>query len=168
MPLNKQSGNMYSWVTHTWNVVKGKCPHGCIYCYMKRFPQRPLRFDEKELKETYEMLNSGEEPDIIIFGCPHASLNEIIKISRLVEGRKAKKPFWICTSRAVKEVAERMEIDKKIEEAGGRLVADTCMVVSPIENMFSTTGVNSAKAAHYLPGFCKQKVVFKSMEDLLR
>ncbi len=127
-----------------------------------------IEFDEKELKETYEMLNSGEEPDIIIFGCPHASLNEIIKISRLVEGRKAKKPFWICTSRAVKEVAERMEIDKKIEEAGGRLVADTCMVVSPIENMFSTTGVNSAKAAHYLPGFCKQKVVFKSMEDLLR
>ena len=127
-----------------------------------------IEFGEEELGEIYEKLNTGDEPDIVIFGCPHASLNEIIKIARLVEGRKARKPFWICTSRAVKEVAERMELDKKIEEAGGKLVADTCMVVSPIENMFSTTGVNSAKAAHYLPGFCKQKVVFRSMEDLLR
>ena len=127
-----------------------------------------IEFGEEELREVYEKLNTGNEPDVIIFGCPHASLNEIIKISRLVEGRKARKPFWICTSRAVKEIAERMELDKKIEEAGGKIVADTCMVVSPIEKMFSATAVNSAKAAHYLPGFCKQKVVFRSMEDLLR
>lgn len=41
---------MYPWVTHTWNVVKGKCPHDCSYCYMKRYPQRELHFDAKELK----------------------------------------------------------------------------------------------------------------------
>lgn len=41
---------MYPWVTHTWNIVKGKCPHSCSYCYMKRFPQAELRFDSKELK----------------------------------------------------------------------------------------------------------------------
>ena len=50
MALNKQKGNMYGFVTHTWNVIKGKCPHDCSYCYMKRFPQGNLRFDEKELK----------------------------------------------------------------------------------------------------------------------
>ena len=126
-----------------------------------------IEFGEEELEETYEKLNSGEEEDIIIFGCPHASLNEIIKIARLVEGKKARKPFWICTSRAVKEIAERMGLDEIIRNAGGKIVADTCMVVSPIENLFSTTAVNSAKAAHYLPGFCKQKVIFKRMEDLL-
>jgi DNA repair photolyase len=48
--LNKQSGNMYGFITHTWNTVKGKCSHDCIYCYMKRFPQNQVRFDEKELK----------------------------------------------------------------------------------------------------------------------
>jgi len=126
-----------------------------------------IEFGEEEKRETYERLNTGEEEDIIIFGCPHASLKEIIKISKLVEGRKARKPFWICTSRAVKEIAERMELDEKISKAGGKIVADTCMVVSPIEKLFSTTAVNSAKAAHYLPGFCKQKVIFKSMEELL-
>ena len=50
MVLNKQKGNMYGFVSHTWNVIKGKCPHDCSYWYMKRFPQGALRFDEKELK----------------------------------------------------------------------------------------------------------------------
>ena len=49
--LNKSKGNMYSWITHTWNTVKGKCPHGCTYCYMTRWgKQNPARFDSKELK----------------------------------------------------------------------------------------------------------------------
>ncbi|MBC8459655.1 MAG: hypothetical protein H8D67_16820 [Deltaproteobacteria bacterium] len=49
--LNKSKGNMYPFVTHTWNTIKGKCPHDCAYCYMKRFgEQPPLHFDEKELK----------------------------------------------------------------------------------------------------------------------
>jgi hypothetical protein len=51
MALNKSNGNMYSWITHTWNTVKGECPHGCTYCYMKRFgKQKPVRFDKKELE----------------------------------------------------------------------------------------------------------------------
>ena len=50
MGLNVSKGQMYSWITHTWNTVKGECPHGCTYCYMKRFgKQNPVRFDEKEL-----------------------------------------------------------------------------------------------------------------------
>ncbi len=50
MGLNKQKGNMYPFVTHTWNVVKGKCPHDCSYCYMKIFPQKDLHFDNTEFK----------------------------------------------------------------------------------------------------------------------
>ena len=51
MPLNKSTGNMYEFITHTWNTIKGECPHGCSYCYMKRWgKQPPVHFDEKELK----------------------------------------------------------------------------------------------------------------------
>lgn len=50
MSLNEQKGNMYGFVTHTWNTVKGKCLHDCSYCYMKRFPQKDVRFVEGELK----------------------------------------------------------------------------------------------------------------------
>jgi len=48
--LNPSKGNMYPFITHTWNTLKGKCPHDCSYCYMKRFgEQKPIRFDKSEL-----------------------------------------------------------------------------------------------------------------------
>lgn len=51
MNLNKSKGNMYGFVTHTWNPIKGKCSHNCSYCYMKRWgEQKPLRLDVKEFK----------------------------------------------------------------------------------------------------------------------
>ena len=50
MTINAQKGNMYPFVTHTWNVIKGKCPHDCAYCYMKLYPQKELRLDANELK----------------------------------------------------------------------------------------------------------------------
>lgn len=49
--LNQQKGNMYGFVTHTWNTVKGECSHDCGYCYMKKWGKlNPVRFDNKELK----------------------------------------------------------------------------------------------------------------------
>lgn len=62
MPLKKTTGNMYEFVTHTWNPIKGKCKWGCktvtedggtqcSYCYADRFGKRGNpRLDEKELK----------------------------------------------------------------------------------------------------------------------
>jgi len=50
MGLNKQKGNMYAFVTHTWNPIRGKCPHDCSYCYMKVYPQGDFRFIEKEME----------------------------------------------------------------------------------------------------------------------
>jgi len=127
-----------------------------------------IEIGKKELNDTYEQLNSGEKPDIVIFGCPHASLREISSICERIKGKKLKKPLWICTSRLMKEAADRMDYTVIIEKAGGHIIADTCMVVSPIEDMgFNITGVNSGKAANYLPGFCKQKVVFANIDKLL-
>jgi predicted aconitase len=121
-----------------------------------------------EIKDTYSKLNTGKEPDIVIFGCPHASLREISAVAGKLEGKQLKKPVWICTSRMVKEAAERMGYNEIIAKAGGSIVADTCMVVSPIEKMgYKTTGVNSGKAANYLPGFCKQEVCFANIDDLV-
>ncbi len=121
-----------------------------------------------ELKGAREKLNTGKNPDIIILGCPHASLREIAALARKLEGKRLKKPVWICTSRVTKEAADRMGLVGAIEKAGGKVVADTCTVVSPIERMgFKCTGVNSGKAASYLPGFCKQEVVFGDLDELL-
>jgi len=54
MVLNKSHGNMYPWVTHTWNPIKG-CKHACRYCYVKELETRyqydaSPRFMEEELR----------------------------------------------------------------------------------------------------------------------
>lgn len=57
MGLNKQKGNMYEFITHTWNPIRGKCPHGCSYCSIKSIADRfsygkqiELQLITKELK----------------------------------------------------------------------------------------------------------------------
>ncbi len=52
MSPNKSKGNMYPWVTHTWNPIRGKCPHACSYCFMKDRDVGPLRLDEKALRDV--------------------------------------------------------------------------------------------------------------------
>jgi DNA repair photolyase len=41
--LRVATGNMYDFVTHTWNPVKGICYHQCRYCYMNCF--RPEKYE---------------------------------------------------------------------------------------------------------------------------
>jgi len=50
MSLKPAKGNMYNFISHVWNPVKGLCSNNCVYCYVKRFPVKQLRLDEKELK----------------------------------------------------------------------------------------------------------------------
>lgn len=127
-----------------------------------------ITITREDLEETYAKLNTGKDPDVVIFGCPHASLREISEVAARVEGKNLRKPVWIATSRVMKEASDRMGYTRIIEEAGGKILPDTCMVVAPIEDMgIKSTGVNSGKAANYLPGFCKQDVTFTNIDDLI-
>ena len=109
---------------------------------------------KKEILETREKLTTTDrQPDLICLGCPHASLEEL----------------WICTSVSVKATADRMGYTEAIERAGGNVVCDTCMVVAPIEDMgFEVIGVNSAKAANYVPSMCGLDVVYNDVENLIQ
>lgn len=115
-----------------------------------------------------EKLNEAGEADLITVGCPHASLGELEEIAQALEKKPVEKPFWICLGRSVKKEAEEKGIAKRIERGGGKLVADTCMVVSPLEEMgFRRTAVDSGKACVYLPTMCKQKLLFGKLEEIL-
>ena len=35
--LKKSTGNMYEFITHTWNPIVGECYHKCSYCYVKKY-----------------------------------------------------------------------------------------------------------------------------------
>ena len=83
MALTESKGNMYTWVTHTWNTVKGECPHGCTYCYMKRWgKQKPVRFDESELKTDLGKGNFifvGSSCDLFAKEIPDLWINKTLK-----------------------------------------------------------------------------------------
>ena len=53
--LNKQKGNMYGFVTHTWNTISGRCEHNCKYCYNLGRPyfEGELRLMEKNFKDNF-------------------------------------------------------------------------------------------------------------------
>jgi len=128
--------------------------------------------DRASLDAVKRTLNTGsfDRLDLVTFGCPHASLDEVKEIAALLAGKSIRPgvQLWVCTSRAVKELATKLGYVATVEAAGGNVVADTCMVVAPIEEMGpTTTATNSGKAAKYLPRFCHQNVVFESAEEII-
>ena len=86
MGLNKQKGNMYPWVTHTFNIIKGKCPHDCSYCYMKGYPQPDLHFDESELKTDLgegRVIFVGSSCDMWALPVPTHQIRKVLALCRL-------------------------------------------------------------------------------------
>ena len=67
MGLNKTNGNMYPWVTHTWNPLAGKCQHHCHYCYMKRSFLGNLKKYKGEVRLTEGELDTDLGSGKIIF-----------------------------------------------------------------------------------------------------
>lgn len=83
MGLNISKGNMYEFITHTWNTIKGECLHDCSYCYMKRWGKlKPVRFDEKELKTdlgTGNFIFVGSSCDMFAENIPDEWIKKTLK-----------------------------------------------------------------------------------------
>ncbi len=110
-----------------------------------------IRIDD--LSPAYAALDSPlDEIDFVSLGCPHSSLSDIERVAALLDSKRIRATLWISTSRQVRSQAERHGFVQSIEAAGGKVFADTCMVVAPIEDMgFQAMATNSAKAAFYSP-----------------
>lgn len=74
MGLNIAKGQMYPWISHTYNTIKGKCPHDCGFCYMKRWGKlSDTHFDRKELKTNLgegNFIFVGSSCDMFADGIP--------------------------------------------------------------------------------------------------
>jgi len=116
-----------------------------------------IHIGKNELKDAESKLNTADDVQLIAFGCPHLTEKEIHDMAVFLKDKKKKRDIdiWFCTS---SEIRTRCASDVKILERFGKVLADTCMVVAPIESNFSRTGTNSAKAGNYLPTLCSQKV----------
>ncbi|MDE1858490.1 MAG: aconitase X catalytic domain-containing protein [Thaumarchaeota archaeon] len=99
---------------------------------------------EEDLSQTAEL------PDLVAFGVPHLSVNELGMLSKQLEGRKLKRgvKMYLYTSGQAYEMAERTGIRDSIEASGARLTHSTDAEISPLKRLgFNTVMTNSAKLA---------------------
>lgn len=119
-----------------------------------------------ELRECAEELKGDEDWDLVAIGCPHCSVAELRRMARYLKRRKPAhdSEVWFCTSRAVHaKCPHEVAVLRKF----GKVLCDTCMVVSPIERMYRKTASDSGKAMVYLPTLGKQSASFRPTETLL-
>lgn len=111
MVMNKTKGNMYGFVTHTKNYIKGKCSHNCDYCYMKVWKQKPLHLDEKEFKEDLGKDNFifvGSSTDMFAEDVPDEWIKKV-----LTHCRKFDNTYLFQTKNPLKLWAFISELPKK-------------------------------------------------------
>ena len=122
-----------------------------------------------DLGPGYAALNSqADRIDLVSLGCPHASLAELAAIASFLDGRRVRTALWITTARATRQAAQAAGLVERIEAAGGRVVADTCLVVAPVAGLgFRTMATNSAKMAFYTPSHSGLSVRFGPLEQCL-
>jgi len=129
-----------------------------------------IHVDLADTQETAAKLSTTKGPvELIAIGCPHLSPAELNKVASILMGKKPRPngpKLWVCTSKVSRNKAKSAVA---IIEKFGLVLCDTCMVVSPIEGLFSSTATNSAKAAHYLvkDGYGNQKVRYGTLEEVL-
>ncbi|RLG91703.1 MAG: hypothetical protein DRO36_03690 [Candidatus Hecatellales archaeon] len=125
--------------------------------------------EREDVKKAVEDLSEAEERfDAVFLGCPHYSLNQLKDVAYFLRGRKVKAKLWVFTSRSVYVKAKGLGYVGLIEKAGGLVLCDTCMVVSPLENLgLECVCTDSCKAAHYLPSTNRVKVKVKSPFECL-
>ncbi|MCL2786706.1 MAG: aconitase X catalytic domain-containing protein [Methanomassiliicoccaceae archaeon] len=126
-----------------------------------------VHIGKKELGEARTTLNTTDDIQLIAFGCPHLTVREITEMAEFLKDKKKIRndvDIWFCTS---SEVRSRCADQVRILERFGPVLADTCMVVAPIESNYQRTGTNSAKAGNYLPTLCSQNVMCRDFAKLM-
>ena len=95
-------------------------------------------------------LGPGERIDAVAVGSPHFSFEEFRRLFACLQGRPLAIPFYVCTGRHTLAALEAAGLSETLKESGVTVVADTCIVVTPIlpekEGVLLT---NSGKFAHY-------------------
>ena len=135
-----------------------------------RKPEQTYAVSEADFTaQKYRMatVHGVDAIDAVAIGSPHLSLDEFEQLSSFVNGRKLVRPFYACTGRHVLTSLEASGMRSRLESAGVTIVADTCVVVTPIlrEMQSGVLMTNSGKFAQYAPGNTGYGVVFGSMRE---
>ena len=119
--------------------------------------QGKLRFTQDDLNQRYDELAPKGQIDLVVIGCPQASLEELRLTaatleSHMEDGRTVPDHrLWVFTSGENYAVAEAEGTVQLLEEGGALLLKDTCPEVTPYNRTkYKHLLTNSLKAEHYL------------------
>ena len=128
-----------------------------------------LDFDEKEMLNVFDELNTSEKGDIITLGSPQLGLDEITELSEKLKGRSFKKRCMVFTPRTVKEQAKKLGYTNELERAGCEILSDCCTCLTPLINKDSIDAVttNSIKGAFYLKNSNGVDVNLKPLSQII-
>ena len=128
-----------------------------------------IDFDEKEMLNIHDELNTAEKGDIITLGSPQLGLDEITELSEKLKGRSFKKRCMVFTPRTVKEQARKVGYTNELERAGCEILSDCCTCLTPLINKDNVDAVttNSIKGAFYLKNSNGVDVNLKSLSQII-
>jgi phosphomecalonate degydratase large subunit len=125
-----------------------------------------------ELDSVESDLNqTGELPDLVAFGVPHLSANEMGVLAKLLEGRKLRPgvKMYVYTSGQAFEMAELSGIAKTIEASGARITHSTDAEISPLKALgFRVVMTNSAKLAEIVSSEGEIKIRYAPQKKIIQ
>lgn len=133
-------------------------------------PETVIRITPEMVARARAGLSTAAIPttiDAVAIGSPHLSPAEFDMLERLIAGRRLSVPIYACTGRHVLSGLEQSGRRKTLEASGVIIVADTCVVVTPIlpDLAGGILMTNSGKFAHYAPGNTGYSVLYGSLVD---
>lgn len=101
----------------------------------RRKPVAELTVSQQDIRAAYGTFSGSGPVDMVWFGCPGLSINEIRSIAALFAGRRVKSgvEVWLFTPEATRAVASRMGLTRVLEEAGCKVLANACGMIVPGE-----------------------------------
>lgn len=136
-------------------------------------PTQVFEVKLNDLRQARRELTSatGEQLHMVVLGSPHFSLHEFSQLVPLLEGKRVHQDlsFLVTTSRAMAALADKAGFLSILEDFGGNITLDTCILATPmLPPQIQLLMTNSAKYSYYAPGLLGAQVTFGSMEDCVR
>lgn len=136
----------------------------------EKTPIETIEITAQDIRATRRAMcsNTTEKVDFVALGCPHYTINEIVKVHKLLSGRKVDEntAFWIYANSYALRLAEKMGIRQELEQSGVIFRAETCMIISPVKDWgFRTMMTDSGKCSYYGPAECGTEMIFASVEE---
>ena len=133
-------------------------------------PARSISIDMPSLRHSRQQLTHGPQDklDLVVLGSPHFSLAEFKHLAPMLAGRHAHPDvkFLVTTSRFMSELARKEGLLQTLQDFGGQLTVDTCILTSPMLPLeIKCLMTNSAKFAYYAPGMLGKNITFGSLQD---